>query len=713
MLKPPVSDSRRPVAYEFGGFRLEPKRRILSHLDGGPVVLTDKAFDALVELVEHAGQLVTKDELLRALWPTTVVEENNLYAAISALRRALKDETASQRLIATVAGRGYQFVVDVRLVGEGATAADVSRAASPVSRKRHLPMIAAVVLAVAAGGAAVIAFRDAPESAPRTSGLTLAVLPFKPLTSGDRNESLEFGMAETLIAGLNTGNLSVRPLSSVRRYAGVEQDVLAAGRALDVQAVLDGHIQRAGDQLRVSARLLDVSDGRQLWSESYDEPFTDIFSVQDAIAERVRAALTVELAGQPSPSFRRYTEDAEAYQQYANGRFHLERVALPQALAHFEQAVARDPDFALAYVGMAEVRAMLGVFGAVAPHHTFPEARRAVEKALQIAPELGEAYASLAHIKVQYEHDWVGAARAYRRAIELNPNYARAQAWYGLYLALGGRFDEGIAQLRTAQALEPSQPVYSALIGMVLIYQRRYDEAIEQLQSTLEMDPNFPTTNTYLAMAHLRRGEYDKAMEHMGRMKSPAPGSAAYRGQIFALSGRRAEALQELERLVAMSKERYVPAYDIATIYAALGNADKTFEWLARAFEERSQLIGWLLWDPVFDDIRSDPRYTPLARRLVPAVSSRIGSLNDPVLRASRPGLSACRWRKSCGSRVAITAEAAMGDRWASIVWRVLGESLPDRTTAPCLPQASESLRQRPMPFPGLAAPRLRVRPLR
>ena len=618
-----MSIANGPVVFEFAGFQLEPQRRTLSRIDGGPVALTDKAFDVLVYLVEHAGQLVTKDDLLRVLWPTTVVEENSLYAAVSALRRAVKDESGAQRLIATVAGRGYQFVADVRVIVAPSPPVAAPARTPSGSGKWRLPLAAAAVLALAAGiGVAVIALRDAPEASPQRSSLSLAVLPFRPLTPDDRNESLELGMTETLIAGLNAGGLSVSPLSSVRRYAGIEQDGLAAGRALRVQAVLEGHIQRADNQLRVSARLLNVSDGRQLWAQSYDEPFTDIFTVQDAIAEKVRAALTVELTGEASPALRRYTGDAEAYQQYANGRYHMLRLALPEALAHYEQAVARDPAFALAYVGIADVRSVLGVFGAVAPHDTFPQAQQAVQKALKIAPELGDAYATLGHIKVQYEHDWSGAERAYRRAIELNPNNAFAHQCLGLYLALSGRFDDSIAQMRRAQALEPAQPRYSALIGMVQIYQRRYDEAIEQLQSTLEMDPHFPTTNTYLAMAYLRRGEYDKAMDHLGRTKALAPGSVAYRGQILALSGRRAEALQELERLLALSKQRYVPAYDIATIYAALGETDETFGWLARAFEERSQLIGWLPWDAVFDGIRTDARYAPLVRRLPVAVSS-------------------------------------------------------------------------------------------
>jgi DNA-binding winged helix-turn-helix (wHTH) protein/TolB-like protein/Tfp pilus assembly protein PilF len=611
----------RPVL-EFGGFRLDPGRRLLSRMGGEPVILTDKAFDALVYLVEHAGRLVTKDEMLRTLWPATVVEENSLYVTISALRRSLKDESGGERLIATVAGRGYQFVAEVRAVTAPAPAEAPQSIERAKARNWHRPAAIGAIIVLAIAAIVAVTRRGEPTRDLSGPVRTLAVLPFKPLTAADRNESLELGMTETLITGLNGGNLSVTPLSSVRRYAGMEQDGLAAGQALGVQAVLEGHIQRAGDKLRVSARLLSVGDGRQLWAQRYDERFTDIFSVQDAIAERVRAALTVELAGRPSPALRRYTENAEAYQQFANGRYDAQRLALPEALANFEQAVALDPGFALAYVGIAEIHSALGVFGAVAPRETFPQALTAVEKALELAPDLGEAYASLGHIKVQYEHDWPGAARAYRRAIELNPNYSRAHQWLGLYLATRGRFDDGIAELRTAQALEPAQPVFSALIGMVLVYQRRYDAAIEQLESTLEMNPDFPTTNTYLALAYLRRGDYAKALHHLGRTKTATPGSEAYRGQIFALSGRRDEAGRELEKLIASSKRRYVPAYDIATIHASLGNVDETFAWLERAFEERSQLIHWLPWDAVFDGLRTDTRYAPLVARLPAALES-------------------------------------------------------------------------------------------
>lgn len=625
----------RSVVYEFGGFRLDPKQRLLARIGGPPVVLTGKSFDALVHLVTHAGELVTRAALTDALWPTTVVDDSNLNVAISALRRALNDESPGQRFIATVAGRGYQFVADVVRTppSDAARAAPEPTADAPSapiapsagSRKRRpLPLTAAISVALLVALAAVLALwrvQRTPEVAPGPVA-TLAVLPFKPLTASDRNESLELGMTETLIAGLNSGNLTVSPLSSVRRYAGPEQDALAAGRALGVQAVLEGYIQRDAGQLRVSARLLRVDDGQQLWADRYEEEFSNIFAVQDAIAAKVWAALTPDLIAEKAPALRRYTQDAEAYQLYANARYHrlqrLGEAGLRQSLAYLDRAIELDAGFALAYVGQAEAYAILAVFGAVAPHAAFPQARRAVDKALELAPDLAEAHASLGHIKAQYEHDWAGAERAYQRAIQLNPGCAPAWQWRGIYLGYSGRFAEGIDQLRKAQTLDPATPGYSALIGMLLNYQRRYDEAIQQLTQTLEMNPDLPTAHTYLAVAYLRSGRYTEALDHLDRVRSPTPGLDGYRGQAYAFSARRAEAQAEVSRLVAQSKQRYVSAYDIATIHAALGDRDQLFAWLDRALIERSQLIAWLPWDAVFDGIRDDARYSALVQRLVP-----------------------------------------------------------------------------------------------
>ncbi|HWM29076.1 MAG TPA: winged helix-turn-helix domain-containing protein [Woeseiaceae bacterium] len=624
--------------YAFGDYRLDVARQSLYCRSADSwTPLTPRVFDTLLYLVEHPNNLLDKERMLAGIWPDVVVEENNLDQNISRLRHALGDRRGNQRYIVTVRGRGYRFVAPVRKIaasdpadgdevsptGKAAEAGDLP--GDPRTVGRRVPLWGTAALAAIAVAIAIAAMfmllrgSDQVQTTTTRQTPTLAVLPFRPLAGTDRNESLELGMAETLIMRLNSPRLAVSPLSSVRRYADPGQDAVIAGRALDVDAVLEGHLQRDGDRLRVSARLMNVDDGRQLWADRYDESFTDIFSVQDTIATKVWAALTPDLIGEVPPALRRYTEDAEAYELYVSGRFYRQRgneAGLRQALELFQRAVDRDPDFALAYVGLADTYAILGVFGIVAPHDTFPEARQAVDKALELAPQLGEAYASLGHIKVQYEHDWAGAEQAYKRAIELNPNYAPARQMFGLYLSLSGRFDDGLEQMRNAQALEPSSPLSGAMVGMLLNYQRRYDEAIDQLIETVEMDPALPTARTYLAVSYLRRGEYELALDHLRQSSSLTPGSAAYLGQIYALSGRRKEAEAELERLIAESRHRYVPAFDIATIYAALGKTDETFAWLERAFDERSQLIGWVPWDPVFDGIRSDPRYPDVVRRL-------------------------------------------------------------------------------------------------
>jgi DNA-binding winged helix-turn-helix (wHTH) protein/TolB-like protein/Tfp pilus assembly protein PilF len=607
--------------YEFGEYRLDTAAHLFYRAsDGSPIPLTPRVYDTLLFLVEHAGELLDKRRLMQAIWPNLVVEENNLDQQISTLRHVFGERHGENRYIVTVRGRGYRFAAPVR-VAEPATPASVVEPSSSVGAPRPRVARKFAIAATVAGlviAAAIALWPERVARAPMGDNPELAVLPFRPLTPADRNESLELGMAETLIAGLNGAGLAVRPLSAVRRFGGAEQDAVLAGRELGVTAVLEGYIQRDRDRLRVSARLLDVTGGEQLWASAYDERFTDIFTVQDAIAERVRAALMPELVG-ASAAPRLHTQDAEAYQLYVNGRFHRllgTEGGLRRALTYFDDAIARDPSFAEAYVGVAEAHSTLAVFGSVEPRDAFPQAQQAVEKALELAPDLGAAHASVGHIKYLWEHDWAGAERALRRALDLDRNYAPAHQYLGLSLSVGGRFEEGLAHLREAAALDASSPVYSALIGMVLAYERRYDEAIAQLTSTLEMDPALPTAHTYLALAYLRRGDLDEALRHVSVVASPTVGSMGYVGQIHALSGRRAEALAEIESLVALSRDRYVPAYDIATIYAALGDVEQTFVWLERAFEDRSPLIGWLAWDPVFDGIRSDQRYTALVQRL-------------------------------------------------------------------------------------------------
>lgn len=615
----------KPSVHEFGEFRLDEARQTLYSVRAGTSVpLTPRVFDTLLFLVRHPGVVISRTTLMEAVWPNVVVEDNNLDQSISALRQVLGERNGEHPYIVTVRGRGYRFVAPVRAVASPQAEGSPRRVVRPALWTAGVAAAVVIVLVLASQ-----AQRNVPVPAATGEPQTLAILPFRPLIAAERNESLEFGMAETLIAQLHTERMPVRPLSSVRRYADPEQDALQAGRALGVSSILEGHMQRDGTRLRVSVRLLDVGSGRQLWADRFDEDVTDIFSVQDAIAAKVRAALVPGLAAETA-AYVRPTSDPEAYQFYASGRFLRRRGdedGLRRAIIQFERAIERDPDFALAYVGLAECHSILGVFGILAPHDTFPRAIEAIKRALELQPDLAEAHASLGHVKVQYEHDWAGGEAALRHSIRLNPNFAPAQQFLGILFALSGQFEEGLEQLRIAQSLEPSSAIYSALVGLLLNYQRRYDEAVEHLSRTLEMAPDFPTAHAYIAMAYMRRGDFDKAWEHLGRMPSKAPGSAAYLGQLYAFSGRHDEARAEIGRLVELSSSEYVAAYDIATIHAALGDVDQAFHWLELAFMDRSQLIGWVPWDPVFDGLRDDPRYPGIVARLSVGEQARGASM--------------------------------------------------------------------------------------
>jgi DNA-binding winged helix-turn-helix (wHTH) protein/TolB-like protein/Tfp pilus assembly protein PilF len=614
--------------YEFGEFRCESQQRLLRSLaTGEPVVLTPRAFDLLLLFVRRPGEIIEKRRLMEALWPRAVVEENNLDQAVSALRHALGEKRGRHRYIQTIHRRGYRFAASVRvspaMSDEGAVASSTTRTswlrAGALPRRVAGTAIALGIVAIV--GLVGFAFMPRPEPAlVDTSVRSLAILPFKPIAAGDRDDALELGITEALIATLDQPDLLVKPLSSVRQFRDPTLDPLAAGRALGVQAVLEGYLQRDGDRLRVSARLLRLPNGEQLWADRYSESFTDVFSVQDAIAARTWAALMPELRDKATPELPRYTHDTEAYQLYLSGRYHREQRlsadGVRQALGYFEQAVTRDPDFALAWVGVADAYSLLGVFGALAPHDSFPQARTAADRALQLAPELGAAHAALGHVKTQYEHDWQGAQEHLSIALELDPTSAAAHQFRGQFLAYRGRFDEAIEELRKAHALEPAVPNYAAIIGLHMSFQRRHDDSIAQLHRALDMDERQTLARAFLSKAYLHQGDYDRALEEFDRTEDKASFCTGCRGQIYARSGRVEEAKAEVARLIERSREQYVSAYDIASIYASLGYADETFRWLDKAFTERAQHVGWLPWDPAFDGLRADARYVALTERL-------------------------------------------------------------------------------------------------
>jgi len=585
-----LKDQPSPAAiYEFGEFRLDARRRLLLAQDGRTIALTTKAIDTLLQLVERAGEVVEKQALIRAVWPNVRVEENNLSQCITALRRALGEDPSEHRFIVTAPGRGYRFIAEVRVVN-----------------------------ATRSGGA------DARADRPSTADAvirSLAVLPFKPLAVADQHESLALGMTDALIVRIGgLRNVAVRPLSSVRRYDGLNQDPVAAGVELGVDRVLDGSIQRSGDRLRVSVRLIEVPSGRQLWADRFDEDFGDIFAIQDAIAERAATSLVDELTSGERQRLRRHpTANAQAYQLYVTAWSGLTRPScsgLERALGYLELAVARDPEFALAYACLADCYAVLSVFGGGAPHDVFPKALAAVRRALEIDPDLAAAHAELGHIQMVYELDLKAAESSYRRALEIDHNSTMAHHYTGLMQIARGKLDDALASIRRAQALEPLALNFNANIGMIHYYARRYEEAVTQLETTLAMEPGFDHARSVLGRAYLRMGQPDRAIAEFQARSSTTIGSAADLPAAYSAAGRLAEANAELHGLVAVARSRYVSPFDIATVCAALGRVDETFAWLERAIDQRAQPINFLGVDPAFDALRAEPRFKQILRRL-------------------------------------------------------------------------------------------------
>ena len=613
--------------YEFGDFALDVGEQRLVRRDTGEAIpLTARVFETLVCLVERAGETLDKDVLLRLIWPGVIVEENSLTQNVSTLRQVLGETRGENRYIATVARRGYRFVAKVTRRDEfEPVEAARSAAVAPVTTPSGWSLGRFRVVSLGFGALLVLilalGFFFSPLGPKRTtSSQSLAILPFKPLLPTERNESLELGMTESLISSLGRySSPAIAPLSSVRRYASLNQDPLAAGRELHVDSVLDGSLQRTAERLRVSVRLLRVADGQQLWAQTFDQDFTTIFDVQDAIAARVAEALSVRWIGNASSRGAPYTQDPEAYALYASGRLAWTRQTESSLLAgivFFQRAIARDSNYALAYSGLADSYAVLGVFGMRAPHEVFPQARQAAEKALSIDPNLAAAHAALGHIKVQYEHDWDGAAQEYARAILLDPTLALTYHRRALLYAMQGDLKSALSASERAQQLEPLWLAPRTASGNFLFYARRYDESIQRLDQVLALDDRTDSARSSLIRNLIAKGDYERALAEIDKRPIQAPGSNAFRAQAFALSGQREKALTELDRVLKLSKERYVAAYDIALIHAALADTEMTFLWLERAFEDRSTLMNFLAQDPMLDALHGDARFAALVQRV-------------------------------------------------------------------------------------------------
>ncbi|MEJ7699710.1 MAG: tetratricopeptide repeat protein [Pyrinomonadaceae bacterium] len=450
-------------------------------------------------------------------------------------------------------------------------------------------------------------------------------MPFKPLVADNRDEVLEMGMADILITRLG-GNreIVVRPLSSVRRFGNLEQDVLQAGRALDVEAVLDGSIQRWGDGIRVNARLIKVADGTALWTGTFDEKFTGgIFVVQDAISNRVASALAFQLSSEERKRLtRHYTENVEAYELYLKGRYHAAKLTPPETnkgISYFQQAIEIDPNYALAYAGLARAYQTLPPASDFPPTEFFPKAKAAAQKALEIDDRLAEAHAVLGWVIFWYDWDWNAAENQDRRAIELNPNSADAHEVYAHLLSNTGRHAEALAEMKLARELDPLNLRINALEGQFLLHAGQTDEALARLQKTFELSPNFWLAHNMAASAYIEKEMYSEAIAEARQAREFSGVSShplAFSGYALAKSGRTAEARAVLDELSKLSTERYVPPYYIALIHNGLGEGEQALTWLERGFEQRDAKMVFLKVEPKWNNLRNEPRFIELMRRM-------------------------------------------------------------------------------------------------
>jgi len=629
-----------PVAYEFNQFRVEPRRRRLLR-EGRPVSLTPKVFDTLLLLIEHRGVVVTKDEMLASLWPDATVEENNLGQVISKLRQALGEVPGDNAYIATVPGRGYRFVAETRVVKErlndqaaidGVPATDKPMmpsaevsAADGFTNTREIVhpvrhgitrrvVAASFLLALCATLVSLALTRRGTGAVYRVT--SVAVLPFKPLAPQNRDEALEFGIADILIRRLATlNNVSVRSLGRVRRYANPTTNPVEAGRELGVDAVLDGHIHRSDERIRITARLVRVVDERQLWSGQFDEDFRSVFDIQDSIARRVAEQLAPKLDVSATQRMtRRDTSDPAAYESYLRGRFFMSLAQPRNAIRLFEEAVGRDPKFAVAHAGLADIYSRLPVATDGPTRDAMLRAKSAAARAIALEPDLAEAHTALGWIAFYGDWNWAESEKGFRRALQINPDDFSAHVGFAHLLSNTGRFQDALHQIELAMTLEPTSPLAGTLRAEFLYHARRYDDAKEQLRNMLSTAPAFWIARQFLGLLHVQEGNIPEALAELesSRRAGGVYGPLAMIGYTHAIAGRRAEATTVLSALMDASKRSYVPSYYRALVHLGLGDDSETLDWLERGYAERDVRMVFIGVDPLLDPLRQNRRFSAL-----------------------------------------------------------------------------------------------------
>jgi TolB-like protein/DNA-binding winged helix-turn-helix (wHTH) protein/Flp pilus assembly protein TadD len=609
-------------------------------------------------LLEHPGEVVTREELRSRVWPNESFGDFDqaLNISIGKLRSALGDSAENPRFIETLPKRGYRFIADVSVVDpdtrpkttgpadgnlpgserespargadSGHRIQDAGLTPAPVAPKQRQwaasRVLAALALVIIVSLPIIAVWLFHSRGRAPTGIRSLAVLPLDNLSGDTSQNYFADGMTDELITDLaQISALRVISRTSVMVYKGARKPLPQIARELNVDAVVEGTVLRSGDRVRITAQLIEASTDKHLWSQSYEGELRDTLALQNRVARAIADQIRINLTPQEQAALKHVkVVNPEAYESYLKGRyFWNKRTAdgLKVALAYFKQAIEEDPKYASAYSGLADTYALLGdwQYAVMTPQEAFPKAKAAAIKALELDSTLGEAHNSLAFVLDGFDWDFDSAGKEFLRAIELSPGYATAHHWYAWHLSLLGRYEEAITEMKKAENLDPLSLIINADLAELLVLAHSYDESIRQSRKTIEMDPDFALAHNQLAQAYLQKHMYDEAVAEMQKavqFSGESPTCIANLARAYVAAGKRSEAVKLLSDLKKRSNTGYSNAAEIAMIYASLGDTDQAMNWLDKGYEERFN--PGVLLRPGFDPLRSDSRFQTLVRRV-------------------------------------------------------------------------------------------------
>lgn len=618
-IRPAPSPNLRTPAYRFGEFTLDAANRLLSR-NGTPIPLPARAFDCLLFLVQHAGKLVSKNELLDEVWANAFVEESNLTVAISTLRRALDEDPHERKYIQTISGRGYRFIANVEIIDE-------PLAAEPIPTPEPAPIPEALPTAPQRSRGAILWYLVISLIFTcllaawivhhfRTTAFRIHSVAILPMTGKSVDDYILLGMTDTLIGSIGN-TVAVRPMSSVFKYTTGHVDPSVVGREQGADAIVLSALTQDATNTQITLSLFRTSDDRRVWSQTYTDRTQNMPRLQQTLDQALNTEIAKFVDGgvkNVAATAPKTPVDNAAYQLYLRGRYFWNRRTedgLHHSIDCFRQSIAIDPNYAPAYAGLADSYALLASFSVESGKAANPDARAAALSAIQLDPTLAEPHASLGMI--YFFTDWNGPAAEteFERAIALNPNYATAHHWYALDLAAMGRFSEARYEIHRAQLLDPLSLIIGTNVGWIEYLNHSYDAAINEYRKVLELDPSFVRARTRLGIAEIRKGDFNAAVTDLeaAQKLSDDPYIGGLLGEALALSGKTAAAEHMLADLQARAKSKYVPPFSLALVYIGLRQNPAALAALEQSIDDRSTSMVYAKIDPSLDDLRNDPRF--------------------------------------------------------------------------------------------------------